>query len=62
MEVSRACRGYAPRGRHTCTMCGCYTNLSQDHLDYFGTMDKYFEAKKVFFTAALYPCRRSQCG
>ena len=29
---------------------GCYTNLSQDHLDYFGTMDKYFEAKKVFFT------------
>ena len=29
---------------------GCYTNLSQDHLDYFGTMDAYFEAKKVFFT------------
>ncbi len=28
---------------------GCYTNLSQDHLDYFGTMDKYFEAKKAFF-------------
>lgn len=28
----------------------CYTNLSQDHLDYFGTMDKYFEAKRVFFT------------
>jgi len=29
---------------------GCYTNLSQDHLDYFGTMEQYFEAKKVFFT------------
>ncbi|MBR5232047.1 MAG: UDP-N-acetylmuramoyl-L-alanyl-D-glutamate--2,6-diaminopimelate ligase [Clostridia bacterium] len=29
---------------------GCYTNLSQDHLDYFETMDRYFEAKKVFFT------------
>ena len=29
---------------------GCYTNLSQDHLDYFGTMDKYFEAKKAFFS------------
>ena len=29
---------------------GCYTNLSQDHLDYFGTMEKYFEAKKIFFT------------
>lgn len=27
----------------------CYTNLSQDHLDYFGTMDNYFEAKKQFF-------------
>ena len=29
---------------------GCYTNLSQDHLDYFETMDRYFEAKKAFFT------------
>ena len=28
---------------------GCYTNLSQDHLDYFGTMDHYFEVKKSFF-------------
>ncbi len=27
----------------------CYTNLSQDHLDYFGTMERYFEAKKTFF-------------
>lgn len=31
---------------------GCYTNLSQDHLDYFETMERYFEAKKAFFTAA----------
>ena len=30
---------------------GCYTNLSQDHLDYFETMERYFEAKKAFFTA-----------
>ncbi len=29
---------------------GCYTNLSQDHLDYFGTMERYFDAKKIFFT------------
>lgn len=29
---------------------GCYTNLSQDHLDYFGTMERYFEEKKRFFT------------
>jgi len=27
----------------------CYTNFSQDHLDYFGTMENYFEAKKSFF-------------
>lgn len=32
---------------------GCYTNLSQDHLDYFGTMDNYFEAKKKFFTGGM---------
>ncbi len=29
---------------------GCYLNLSQDHLDFFGTMDRYFEANKSFFT------------
>ncbi len=29
---------------------GCYTNLSQDHLDLFGTMEKYFECKKSFFS------------
>ena len=28
---------------------GCYTNLSQDHLDYFYTMERYFETKKQFF-------------
>ncbi len=27
----------------------CYTNLSQDHLDYFQTMERYFETKKSFF-------------
>lgn len=27
----------------------CYTNLSQDHLDYFHTMENYFETKKRFF-------------
>ena len=26
-------------------VAGGFTNLSQDHLDYFGTMDKYLEAK-----------------
>lgn len=28
----------------------CYLNLSQDHLDYYGSMDRYFEAKKSLFT------------
>lgn len=31
----------------------CYTNLSQDHLDYFGTMEKYFETKKSFFVGGM---------
>ena len=26
-----------------------FSNLTQDHLDYHGTMEKYFEAKKIFF-------------
>lgn len=29
---------------------GCFTNLSQDHLDFFPTMEDYFKAKKSFFT------------
>ncbi len=32
---------------------GAYTNLSQDHLDYFGTMETYFECKKRFFTSGM---------
>ncbi len=31
----------------------CYTNLSQDHLDYFHTMERYFEAKKQLFTSGM---------
>jgi UDP-N-acetylmuramoyl-L-alanyl-D-glutamate--2,6-diaminopimelate ligase len=27
-----------------------FTNLTQDHLDYHGTMEAYFEAKALFFT------------
>jgi UDP-N-acetylmuramoyl-L-alanyl-D-glutamate--2,6-diaminopimelate ligase len=30
--------------------CAVFTNLTQDHLDYHGTMDKYFEAKSLLFT------------
>ncbi len=31
----------------------CYTNLSQDHQDYFQTMERYFEAKKELFTSGM---------
>ena len=30
-----------------------YTNLSQDHLDFFGTMDRYFAAKRRLFTDGM---------
>lgn len=30
-----------------------YTNLSQDHLDFFGSMENYFEAKKLLFTPEM---------
>ena len=32
-----------------------FTNLSGDHLDYHGTMERYFEAKKRLFTELLAP-------
>lgn len=32
-----------------------FTNLSQDHLDYHGTMEAYFEAKSKLFTEVLAP-------
>lgn len=30
-----------------------YTNLSQDHLDFFGTMENYFAAKKLLFSTGM---------
>jgi UDP-N-acetylmuramoyl-L-alanyl-D-glutamate--2,6-diaminopimelate ligase len=33
--------------------CAVFTNLSQDHLDYHGTMEAYFEAKARLFTPEL---------
>ena len=32
-----------------------FTNLSQDHLDFHGTMDRYFEAKRRLFLEGLPP-------
>jgi UDP-N-acetylmuramoyl-L-alanyl-D-glutamate--2,6-diaminopimelate ligase len=33
--------------------CALFTNLSQDHLDYHGTMEAYFRAKARLFTSPL---------
>ncbi|MBQ9008708.1 MAG: UDP-N-acetylmuramoyl-L-alanyl-D-glutamate--2,6-diaminopimelate ligase [Clostridia bacterium] len=30
-----------------------YTNLSQDHLDFFGTMENYFKAKRILFNSGM---------
>jgi UDP-N-acetylmuramoyl-L-alanyl-D-glutamate--2,6-diaminopimelate ligase len=32
-----------------------FTNLTQDHLDLHGTMEEYFQAKRLLFTGALPP-------
>ena len=32
---------------------GIFTNLTRDHLDYHGTMENYFQAKKRFFVEVL---------
>ncbi|MDA8124458.1 MAG: UDP-N-acetylmuramoyl-L-alanyl-D-glutamate--2,6-diaminopimelate ligase, partial [Deltaproteobacteria bacterium] len=32
---------------------GIFTNLTQDHLDYHGTMESYFQAKRRFFSEVL---------
>jgi UDP-N-acetylmuramoyl-L-alanyl-D-glutamate--2,6-diaminopimelate ligase len=32
-----------------------FTNLTQDHLDYHGTMEKYFTAKRLLFDGTVYP-------
>jgi len=33
--------------------CALFTNLSQDHLDFHGSMEEYFEAKAMLFDPAL---------
>lgn len=38
---------------------GCFTNLTQDHLDYHGTMEEYEAAKLLFFTEMAAASQRS---
>jgi UDP-N-acetylmuramoyl-L-alanyl-D-glutamate--2,6-diaminopimelate ligase len=33
--------------------CAVFTNLSQDHLDYHGSLDEYFRAKSLLFTPEM---------
>jgi UDP-N-acetylmuramoyl-L-alanyl-D-glutamate--2,6-diaminopimelate ligase len=33
--------------------CAVFTNLSQDHLDYHGSLEEYFRAKSLLFTPAM---------
>jgi UDP-N-acetylmuramoyl-L-alanyl-D-glutamate--2,6-diaminopimelate ligase len=35
-----------------------FTNLTRDHLDYHGTMDQYFAAKRLLFDGSRYPAPR----
>lgn len=48
--------------------CGIFTNLTRDHLDYHGDMERYLEAKRSLFlrldekAAAVFNCRDPHAG
>ena len=49
MEVSSHAL-HQQRTAGTVFRVGIFTNLTQDHLDYHGTMEEYYQAKKLLFT------------
>jgi len=57
--VTHALMEVSSHGLHRGRLEGClfdvgvFTNLTQDHLDYHGTLEDYFEAKKLLFTRLL---------
>lgn len=51
VEVSSHALAYG-RASGSCYDVAVFTNLSQDHLDFHGDMESYFEAKATLFTAS----------
>ena len=49
MEVSSHALAQQPGGRDSTFQAGVFTNLTQDHLDYHGTMEAYRRAKGRLF-------------
>lgn len=50
MEVSSEALALG-RLQGTRFVCAAFTNLTRDHLDFHGTMENYFEAKKLLFAS-----------
>lgn len=42
--------------------CGTFTNLTQDHLDFHGSMESYAEAKKLLYTEYAMASRKAFVG
>ncbi len=41
---------------------GAFTNVTRDHLDYHGTLEKYVKAKEIFVTSLADPARAKRPG
>ncbi len=58
-HVTHAIMEVSSHGLHRGRLEGClfdvgvFTNLTQDHLDYHGTLEDYYQAKKLLFTRLL---------